>query len=181
MLKGTHVQLGPLEKDYIPTFLKWMNDPEITQFLDVHAPMTYEAELEWYNNASKGQNPIHFLIFLYDSDTPRLIGICTIDISQMNRVGELGIVIGEKDCWGKGYGTEALKLLIEYGFNTFDLHRIELITYGFNERAFKSYLKVGFREEGRRRECIFANGEFHDAIGMGLLRREWNLDKNEKN
>ncbi len=176
MLKGNHVHLGPLKKEYIPTFLKWFNDPEITQFLDVHAPMTFEAELEWFNNASKQQNPITFLIHFNDPDVPRLIGNCAIHISQTNRVGTLGIVIGEKDCWGKGYGTEALKLLIEYGFNTFDLHRVELQTYGFNERAFKSYLKVGFREEGRRREAIFANGEYHDAIMMGLLRSEWKLN-----
>ena len=177
MLKGTHVQLGPLKKEYIPTFLKWFNDPEITQFLDVHVPMTFEAELEWFNNASKQQNPIIFLIYLHELDQPRLIGNCAIDISQMNRVGTLGIVIGEKDCWGKGYGTEALKILIEYGFNTLNLHRVELETYGFNERAFKSYLKVGFREEGRRREAIFANGAYHDAIMLGLLRSEWNSSK----
>jgi RimJ/RimL family protein N-acetyltransferase len=68
-------------------------------------------------------------------------------------------------------------LLIEYGFNTLNLHRIELTTFGFNVRALKSYLKIGFQEEGRRREAIFANGEYHDSIMLGLLRSEWNSSK----
>ena len=88
-------------------------------------------------------------------------------------MGEVGIVIGEKDYQNKGYGTEAMELLIEYGFTTINLNRIELYTYDFNISALKSYKKVGFIEEGRKRQFIWANGGYHDAIIMGILAEEW--------
>jgi RimJ/RimL family protein N-acetyltransferase len=170
-----NVKLGPIKKEYLPTYVKFFNDPEITQYLLMYRPMNLEQEEEWYKAAIKKENVIYFAILIDDPE--KMIGSCSINIDWRNRVGNVGITIGEKKYWGKGLGTEAMIKLCEYGFNTLNLQRIELETYEFNERAFKSYIKVGFIEEGRRRKAIFANGKYWDSITMSLLADEWNKKK----
>ena len=156
MLIGERVKLGPIKREYIESFLKWFNDPEITQYLVAYRPMTRMAEEAWIENLKNRENDIHFSIVIPNEDgTEKLIGNCGIHaIDWKNRVGEIGIAIGEKEYQNKGYGTEALELLINYGFKTVNLNRLELYTYSFNMRAVKSYKKVGFIEEGRKRQFI---------------------------
>jgi RimJ/RimL family protein N-acetyltransferase len=100
-----------------------------------------------------------------------------MDVDWKNRFGVCGIMIGDKENQGKGYGTDAMKVLVKYGFNTLNLNRIELETFEFNLRAFKSYKKVGFKEEGTRRKAIYVNGKYYDCYILGILRDEWNEDK----
>ena len=171
-----NVKLGPIKKEYLPIYVKWFNDSELTQYLLMYRPMNLEQEEDWYKNAIKKENEI-YLAILIDDPEEKMIGSCSINIDWRNRVGNVGITIGEKKLRGKGLGTEAMIKLCEYGFNTLNLQRIELETYEFNERAFKSYKKVGYVEEGRRRKAIFANGKYWDAITMGLLADEWNKKK----
>ena len=171
-----NVKLGPIKKEYLSTYVKWFNDPTITKYLLMYRPMNFEQEEDWYKNAIKKENEIYFAILIDDSEE-KLIGNCSIAIDWRNRVGNVGITIGEKKYWGKGLGTEAMMKLCEYGFNTLNLNRIELETYEFNERAFKSYKKVGYKEEGRRRKAIFDDGNYWDAITMGILADEWNKKK----
>lgn len=171
-----NVKLGPIKKEYLHTYVKWFNDPELTQYLLMYRPMNFEQEEEWYKNAIKKENEIYFAI-LIDDPEEKLIGNCSIDIDWRNRVGNVGITIGEKQYLGKGLGTKAMSQLCEYGFNTLNLNRIELETYEFNERALKSYKKVGYIEEGRRRKAIFRNGNYWDTITMGILAEEWNKKK----
>jgi RimJ/RimL family protein N-acetyltransferase len=175
MLRGERVKLGPIKREYIESFLKWFNDPEITQYLVIYRPMTRMAEEEWMENLKTRENDILFGIVIPNEDgTEKLIGNCGIHrIDWKNRVGEIGIAIGEKESQNKGFGTEALVLLVEYGFNTVNLNRLELYTYSFNERALKSYKKVGFVEEGRKRQFIWSKGRYHDAIMMGILADDW--------
>ncbi|MFW9875910.1 MAG: GNAT family N-acetyltransferase [Candidatus Thorarchaeota archaeon] len=175
MLRGKRVKLGPVKREYIESFLKWFNDPEITQNLMAFRPMTRMAEEEWMENLKNRENDIYFSITIPNEDgTEKLIGNCGIHrIDWKNRVGEVGITIGEKEYQNKGYGTEAMELLIDYAFKTVNLHRIELYTYDFNIGALKSYKKVGFIEEGRRRQFVWINGSYHDAILMGILAEEW--------
>jgi RimJ/RimL family protein N-acetyltransferase len=85
----------------------------------------------------------------------------------------VGIGIGDPDYWGKGYGTDALRLLVGFGFGQLNLRRISLNVFGYNQRAVKSYLKCGFKEEGRLRQWMLRGGERHDLIFMGILREEW--------
>ncbi|MFX0082807.1 MAG: GNAT family N-acetyltransferase [Candidatus Hodarchaeota archaeon] len=181
MLKGDRVILGPIKRDYIETYLKWMNNPELTQYLLIYRPLTREMEEDWYNSLKNRENFFIFAILIYDQNkNEKLIGNCSIDVNWQNRVGTCGIMVGETENQGKGYGTEAMKLLVEYGFNTLNLNRIQLETYDFNIRALKSYKKVGFKEEGTRRKAIFKNGEYHDVIMMGILKDEWpKKDSNE--
>jgi len=179
MLRGERVKLGPIKRVYIESFLKWFNDPEITRYLAAYRPMTRMAEEAWMENLKNRENDIYFSILIPNEDgTEKLIGNCGIHaIDWKNRVGEIGIAIGEKEYQNKGYGTEALELLLDYGFKTVNLNRLELYTYSFNARALKSYKKVGFIEEGRKRQFIWSKGKYHDAILMGILAEEWNDKK----
>lgn len=83
------------------------------------------------------------------------------------------ITIGEKDCWGRGCGTEATRLMLDHAFGTLGLHRVALAVFAFNERAIRSYRKIGFVEEGRSREAIWRDGSFWDEIQMSMLEQEW--------
>ena len=107
-------------------------------------------------------------------DDNRPIGSIGLErISPTNHHAMFGIVIGEKSHWEKGYGTEATRLILDYGFSQLNLHRIWSGAIAFNERSIRLHKKVGFREEGRQRKHIFINGEFHDHVMFGLLRDEW--------
>ncbi|PJF44100.1 MAG: N-acetyltransferase, partial [Phototrophicales bacterium] len=90
-----------------------------------------------------------------------------------NRSSEVGISIGQPSYWDQGYGTDAMRVLLRYGFYEINLHRIELKVYSFNERAIRSYEKLGFQKEVVARQAIFRDGQYHDVIIMGLLRSEW--------
>jgi RimJ/RimL family protein N-acetyltransferase len=85
----------------------------------------------------------------------------------------VGIGIGDPDYWGKGYGTEAMQLILEFGFGQLNLRRISLTVFEYNRRAYQSYCKCGFKEEGRQRQWMQRGGERHDLIFMGILREEW--------
>ena len=173
MLDGKNIRLGPLKKEYIPHYVKWFNNPEMVQYLGMVRPMTLENEEQWYENAIKNQNAVYFAILLIDGDKELLIGNCSVDINWKNKLGHLGITIGEKDHWGKGYGTEAMQLLVNYCFQTLNMHKVELTVYDFNTRAIKCYTNFGFIEEGILRKSHYVNGKYVDLIQMGLLKDEW--------
>ena len=89
------------------------------------------------------------------------------------RSAGVGIVVGEKDQWGKGYGGEAMELMVRVAFDGLNLHRVYLTVADFNERGIRSYRRVGFREEGRWREARFIDGRFCDTVQMSILEHEW--------
>jgi len=175
MLKGKRISLIPLDRKHIALFLKWFNDPDITQYLTMYKPMTRDMEEEWFNNLKHREDAVYFSILLLDQeDIEKIIGNCAIhDINSKNRACSCGITIGEKEYQNKGYGTEAMEMLVEYGFNTLNMNRIELSVYDFNSRAFKTYQKVGFVEEGRKRQARYHNGKYQDEIIMAILRKNW--------
>jgi RimJ/RimL family protein N-acetyltransferase len=170
MLDGENIILAPHKKEYLTTFIKWFNDQETNQYLNWYLPMTYEAEEKWFQSTANNQKDIYFSIL---QKNERLIGNCGIRIDWKNRVGNVGIVIGEKDCWGKGFGTEAMNLMVTYCFKTLNFNRVELEVFSNNPRAQACYKKVGFKDEGKRRSAHFSSGNYIDAIIMGLLREEW--------
>ncbi len=175
MLRGKRISLTPIKREYLKFFLKWFNDPEITQYLVIYRPLTQMEEEDWLENLKNRKDTIHFSIVISNKDDSEiLIGNCGIhNINWKNRVGETGIVIGEKQYQNKGYGIEAMELLLEYGFVTVNLNRIELHVYDYNSRAIKLYKKLGFTEEGRKRQFMWNKGSYHDAIMMGMLAEEW--------
>jgi len=172
MLKGKKVMLRPIKRDDLANFLKWFNDPEVTQYLLLYLPMTEMAEEKWIEEGAK--SGVHLVIEAIENDTTKPIGTIALNnLNQRNLTAEFGIAIGEKDYWSNGYGTEATQLLLKYGFDQLNLHRISSSAKAFNERSLRLHKKVGFRQEGLLRQSEFVNGHYHDKVMFGLLREEW--------
>jgi len=175
LLRGKLVRLCPRERDHLPTFVRWFNDPDVTQYLLWFLPLSLAKEETWFEKMQDNDKEVGFSIIAIDDNANdiKLIGSCSARLEYKDRHATVGIMIGEKDCWGKGYGTEAMGLLIEYCFDVLNMHKVELETFATNARAMSSYRKCGFKEEGKRREAHFNNGQYIDVVQFGLLDREW--------
>ena len=171
---GEKVALGPLRKDLVPTYLRWFNDFGTLRTLgQLPVPLTLEQEEKWYERAvTRGDSDIAFTI--YEKATARPIGNVDLrDIDHRNRTAAFGIAIGEPDARGKGYGTEATQLMLDYAFTAQGLHNVMLHVHEYNLAGIRAYTKAGFNEFGRRRECHFMGGRFWDLIHMECLASEW--------
>src|SRR5262249_8485677 len=151
---GDKVALGPRRRDLLPVYLQWINDFETTRTLALGLqPVTWEAEQAWYDHTSTGE-PAVVAFTVYERPTMRPIGNTDLrHIDHVPRTAEFGILIGEKDCWGKGYGTETTTLMLDYGFTGLGLHNIMLRVFDFNARGIRAYTRAGFRVIGHRREA----------------------------
>lgn len=179
MLLGQTIRLRPIEKDDLPRFVKWFADPNVRANLATHRPFSQDQEEDWYQ---KNRQAGDLQAWAIDAqvDAPQRaslwthIGSCGFhEIDWRNRWGEVGIVIGTPENWGRGYGTDAMRTLVTWGFQTLNLNRIQLRVYSDNTRAQRCYEKVGFQLEGRLRQDNFAQGAYRDTLLMGLLRDEW--------
>lgn len=173
MIRGERVHLRAIERDDLARCHGWMNDDEVTATLAARYPMSLAREGDWIERATRGQDTseVNFAICL--SEGGRHIGNCgLIGIDRDNRTATLGILIGEKDCWSKGYGEDAVRALCRFGFEEMNLHKIRLDVYSSNPRAAKTYERVGFRQEGVLREEAFRQGRYLDVVRMGLLAGE---------
>jgi RimJ/RimL family protein N-acetyltransferase len=153
IIKGMKVALTPQQRENVPTYWKWICDPEVNAGLtNSGACVSIENEYERYDNniAKASAGSVNFDI--HEVNGMRLVGDCALfDINHVEGTAELGIVIGEKDCWNRGYATETVALLARYAFDVLGLGSVILNVYDFNERAVAAYRKAGFREVGRRR------------------------------
>jgi diamine N-acetyltransferase len=172
-ITGEKVALGPLRRELIPLYQKWFNDFEGVGMNGLPlVPVTKEAEEARYERASKSEDQVFFTV--YERPTLLPIGLCGLKrISSSHRTAEFLIYIGEKECWGKGYGTEATRLTLDYGFTALGLHNIWLTVFSFNERGQRAYKRAGFREAGRLREAYRLGGHAHDVIYMDCLATEF--------
>ena len=163
---GERLYLSPMNVEDAETYVNWLNSRGVSDNLGMTASVVrIPGEKEYIE--SKKSSDYDFSIVLND-DT--LIGnISLMDVNLISRKATLGIFIGDEDNRSKGYGTEAMKLLVEYGFNILGLHNIDLKVFSFNERAIKAYEKVGFKEYGRRHESYFLDGKYHDEISMEII------------
>jgi diamine N-acetyltransferase len=169
---GNKVYLRSVDMEDIEPFIKWLNDEEVRQYLTRTSPLNKVREKEFIEGLYKDDRNINLGIVMKEND--QLIGSIGLHkISLPFRHGGLGIFIGDKSCWSKGYGTEALNLMLGYGFDQLNLHRIFLTVLSFNERAIHTYEKVGFKREGVFREHTYRNGKYHDVYYMGILEDEW--------
>jgi RimJ/RimL family protein N-acetyltransferase len=176
MIYGKRVRLRHVEREDLPHFVEWLNDPEVRQGLSMYLPISHAEEEKWFErvlSSSREEQPL--VIEVQIGDAWKMIGNSGFfDLDSRNRSAELGIFIGDKACWNQGYGTEVMRLLLRIGFATLNLHRICLRVYEDNLRAVRCYEKVGFVHEGRQRQAEFREGRYKDLLLMSVLRTEWN-------
>jgi RimJ/RimL family protein N-acetyltransferase len=178
ILRSKHIYLRPAERADLAIFVRWLSDAETQRHLALRAPLSLAMEEKWFEQVveKQGHDRYHFVICLLPDGRP--IGAADLrEIDTENGKAAFGIVIGEKDEWGRGYGTEALNAICDFGFGQLRLERIELDVYEGNARARRSYEKAGFQVEGTLRHGHFADGEFMDVVRMSLLRDEWQADE----
>jgi diamine N-acetyltransferase len=174
-LAGERAALGPLRKELIPTYARWVNDPETRRGLLYGGLLTMEAEEEWYEAASRagaGVDPeaAHFTIYDRRDDAP--VGVLSLErISHRFGRAELGIVLGERR--GQGIGTDAVRLALDWAFNHLGLHNVMLETDDWNTAALRAYEKAGFRELGRRRGGVLTRGRRNDSVLMDAVADEF--------
>lgn len=174
MLYGEKVTLRGVRRDDLLRLWEFNNDVEVELAGGGDPPMPQALErlqADFDRDASKGGRDNTW--FAIEADT-KFIGQCGLfNINETARTCELGITIGDKAYWGRGYGREAVMLLLDYAFRLRNFRRVWLTVQGNNERGMRSYTACGFREEGRLREHVWSNGAFVDLVYMGVLRDEW--------
>ena len=170
-LMGERIYLSPVSINDAETFAKWMNDFEVTDYTGRSGQiMSLQGEMNYLEGNANPEAT--FSIITLEED--KLIGTVGLErIDHVHRTATLGIFIGDKEYLNKGYGTEAIRLLIDYGFNYMNLHSIKLTVFAFNERALRCYKKCGFKETGKHRENRFINGKYYDTISMDILENEF--------
>jgi RimJ/RimL family protein N-acetyltransferase len=172
-LRGVKVVLRRHVPANIRAFERWYADPEVvrlTRYQD--GPMRPDEIERFFVARALGADSLSMAIHLAADD--RLIGTCALSqLDSDNGSALFHITIGEKDSWGRGYGTEATQLMIDHAFGGLGLHRIGLTVFSFNERAIRSYRSCGFVVEGRAREAIWREGRWWDEISMSILDSDW--------
>jgi RimJ/RimL family protein N-acetyltransferase len=179
MISGKRIRLRALEKSDLPAAVRWLNDSEVTENLLHDIPLSLAREELWYQKMLENPPETHVLaIEVKDGDEWWHIGTTAFhNVDWKNRIGEYGIMIGEKSQWGKGYGYEATLLMLQYAFNHLNLNKVFLYAIETNARGIRVYEKAGFIHEGRLRQDIHKNGRYLDVFAMSVLREEWkNID-----
>lgn len=176
MIYGERIRFRGVEREDIPCFVEWFNDPEVTEGLTMYLPMTTADEESWFENLSKRpaeEKPLAIEIRV-DEGWKHVGNSGFHQIDWVTRSAEVGIAIGDKSIWNQGYGTESMRLLLKHGFETLNLNRIALDVYESNHWAVRAYEKVGFVHEGRKRQAQYKSGKYQDVFLMSILRDEWN-------
>jgi RimJ/RimL family protein N-acetyltransferase len=172
MLTGSLVRLRAPEPADLAAFHRWFNDRRVTATLGARYPMTVAGQREWLaaREASSFAAGAHFAIETLAGD---LVGSCGLfGVHPEDRRGEVGLIIGEPAEWGRGYGTDALRLLCRFGFEEMGLHRIELLVFADHAPARRVYERLGFVVEAVARENHWADGRWLDDVHMALLAGE---------
>ena len=172
-IEGERVYLSPLNIDDNDVYTKWLNDRDVMKNIGgSHYNNNTVACKAWFEEKLKNDKAVLLAVVKKEGDEP--IGYFEfMEVEHVHRTATFCVFIGDEENRGKGYGTEAVGLGVKYGFDVLNLNNIELKVYGFNERAIKSYIKVGFKEYGRRRQAYYLNGEYFDVICMDILREDF--------
>ena len=178
MIYGDQVRFRAIEKEDLPYYVKWLNDPEVRQGLSMITPLSMADEEDWFEEHQK-KPPFEKPLAIEIQPDPQkdawvFVGNCGFfGIDWVSRSAEIGIHIGEKKYWDKGFGTKAMRLLLKHGFESLNLHRLWLRVFEYNQRAIRAYEKTGFTLEGRYRDGQYFEGEYADVLLMSILQTEW--------
>lgn len=174
MYSGEKVTLRAYKREDVYLAQQYLNDAETKKYLmpGIPYPITLEEEHRWFDKISAFGDTYNFAIETIDEG--KYIGGCGINsIDWKNSVATVGIFIGDKSCWDKGYGTDAMRVLLKFIFEQMNVNKVKLFVYSFNPRAVKSYEKCGFVKEGVLRQEIFRDGKHYDEYVMGILKEEY--------
>ena len=174
MIVGDKVRLRPIERDDLPRFVEWFSDPEVRRHLLVYLPFSLAQEERWFENLLGRLERQEIVLLAIETAKGVHIGNTGLhSIDWKNRSAELGIAIGEKAYWNQGYGTDAIRTLLNLAFREMNLHRVFLRVDVDNLRGVRCYEKAGFQREGTLRDGVFREGTYHDQHVMSILRSEF--------
>lgn len=171
---GQKIYLRGIEREDITAeYFQWLNDYEVTRYLDSGAmPNTEESAEQYYLTMTKSPNDV--LLAIVEKKTDRHIGNGKLgSINWTHRSADFGIMVGSKDCWGQGYGTEATGMILDYGFNRLNLNKVVSGFVADNKASIRACEKVGFRREGLISEMLYVDGNYQDKVIMGVTRNEF--------
>ncbi len=174
LLEGDLVRLAKPTRDDVPIIASWTHDMEFSRYLRRGRvyPASVEGMQEWFMEMDRKEDEIPFAIRTLDMND--LVGFLVIkDIVWVARHCSFFIGIGDRAARGKGYGTDAIRVLLKYVFMEMNLNRVGLEVMNYNPAGIRSYEKVGFVQEGRLRSVVYRDGVYYDIIQMGILRSEW--------
>ena len=172
ILQGERVRLRPPGERDLPLFVRWFNDPEVRYWLNMSEgpELTLEDEREWYEEMRGDPARV---VWVIEADGTPIGNLGLFGIDETHGRGTLGIAVGEKEDWSRGYGTEAIRLVVGYAFGEMGLRRVELNTDEDNARGIRCYEKSGFVKEGLLRSYRLRRGKPVNCLVMGVLRDEW--------
>jgi RimJ/RimL family protein N-acetyltransferase len=178
IFKGELVRLSAFDSaELAKAYTNWTRDSELQRLFDAGASALHSAKAgtDFFEKMLKEENPANHFFSIRKLDDDRLLGDINLDV--MNEWGSrdafVGIGVGDRNDWGKGYGTDAMKIMLRYAFTELNLRRVTLSVFEYNPRAIRSYEKVGFRHEGRLRSILLRDGKRWDMLYMGILAEDW--------
>jgi RimJ/RimL family protein N-acetyltransferase len=174
MLEGRITRLRAYTRDDLPLRTACLNDTELRRlaYPGILFPLRPEDEEKWYESLDP-RSDRQYSFAIESKEDSGYLGCCTVcEIDAKNRSASVGIFI-RKEQWRKGYGSDALRVLVGFCFEEINLNRVMLEVYSFNTAAIRCYEKLGFKTEGVLRQSIFRDGQYHDTVAMGMLRSEW--------
>ena len=173
-LVGDRIYLSPRSTEDYEIFAEWLNDFQVTDYTSRSGKIMSNAAEKEYLEANNNPEAVFAIV---DLKTDKMVGTVGIEqIDHLHRRGTLGIFIGDENYRDNGYGTEAIKLILEYGFKYLNLKNINLDVMSFNARAIRCYEKCGFKMAGTRRKAMFINGNYYDIYSMDILDEEFKGD-----
>jgi ribosomal-protein-alanine N-acetyltransferase len=172
-LEGERLYLREVRPDDVTDrYYRWMNDPEVAEYLEVRFFPNSIDDIRAYVTKTAGDRSNVFLAIVLREGDRHIGNIKLGPINWIHRWAEVSLVVGEKDCWGKGYGTEAIRLVTRYAFDRLNLHKLTAGCYAGNGGSLNAFLKVGWHEEGLKKQHYFANGRYQDVHQLAVFRNE---------
>jgi len=178
LFKGKLVRLSAVDhEEHGKAYAKWNQDSEFARYLEAHMASLRSAKAitDFFEKEIKDPAPVEYLFSIRSVEDNRLLGDIGLFVTNDwgPRDAFVGLGIGEREYWGKGYGTEAMNLILQYAFTELNLRRVTLTVFEYNPRAIRSYEKTGFQHEGRTRGALLRDGKRWDMLYMGILQNEW--------